>query len=129
MKMIFGLVFILLTSFFVSCTPKLNVAGTWRITNYEATPPGQKARSFHDIGTISFKKNGEGEKNISYAPEGKAMTDQSPFGWYRTGNWVGIESHGSDFSRTWIITDRKKHWQKWRSTDAKTGVQVMELRR
>ena len=109
----------------VSCSPKLT--GTWNIDKYETTKPGEQTVSMNNIGTMTFKKNGDGEKNISYTIFGRTRTDNSRFGWYSTGPYVGIESPGSDFSKTWIIITNKRKEQKWKSTDGANGVQILEL--
>lgn len=111
----------------ISCSPKLT--GTWNIARYETTEPGQQAVSLNNIGTITFRKNGEGEKNISYTIFGRQKTDNSKFGWHATGPYVGIESPNSEFSKTWIITTNKRKEQKWKSTDGANRVQVLELKK
>ena len=108
-----------------SCAPKL--VGKWNIDKYETTRPGEQAVSLNNIGTMTFKKNGDGEKNINYTIFGRTRTDNTPFGWHATGPYVGIESSNSDFSKTWIITTNKRKTQKWKSTDGANGVQVLEL--
>lgn len=111
---------------FTACSPRLT--GTWNIARYENKQPGQQALSMENIGTITFRKNGDGEKNINYSIFGKSTTDNSRFGWYSTGPYVGIESPGSDLSKTWIIITNKRREQKWKSTDG-GNVQILELKR
>ncbi|MFV0607306.1 MAG: hypothetical protein ACK5NK_15865 [Niabella sp.] len=108
-----------------SCAPK--ITGTWNIDKYETTIPGQEGIRLTNIGTMKFKKNGDGEKNITYTLFGRNKQDFSSFGWYSTGPYIGIESPGSDFSKTWIIITNKRKQQKWKSTDGANGVQVLEL--
>lgn len=108
-----------------SCAHKL--VGTWNIDRYETSAPGQQGVSLSNIGTMTFKKNGSGEKNIQYNIFGSRKIDNSPFGWHATGPYVGIESPNSQFSKTWIITTNKRKEQKWKSTDGANGVQILEL--
>lgn len=129
MKKIFSPIWLVVIAVFAlpSCSPKL--VGTWNIDRYETTEPGQKPASLSNIGTITFKKNGRGEKNINYTLFGKARRDNSDFGWHATGPYVGIESPNSEFSKTWIVTTNKKKKQNWKSTDGANRVQVLELRK
>ena len=117
--------FIFLLVAVISCSPK--ITGTWNIDRYETSGPGRQKLALEHIGTLKFMKNGEGEKNLRYNIFGTDKVDQSPFGWHLTGNWLGIESRESELSRTWIITERKKRSQKWKSTDASAGIQVIEI--
>lgn len=122
----FTIVFLIVFSF-SSCAPKL--VGTWNIARYETTEPGQQAVALSNIGTMTFRKNGDGEKNISYTIFGRNRTDDSRFGWHSTGPYVGIESPNSEFSKTWIIITNKRKEQKWKSTDGANRVQVLELKK
>lgn len=108
-----------------SCAPKLT--GAWKIDRYETTKPGGQTIAVNDIGSLTLKKDGSGEKNIQYNVSGVNKTDNTPFGWHATGPYLGIESPGSDFSRTWIIVTNKRKQQKWRSSDHVTGTQILEL--
>jgi len=119
------LVFPVVSISLFSCAPKL--FGTWNIDRYETTKPGEKAIVQNNIGTITFKKRGEGEKNINYNAWGRTKTDDSRFGWHSTGPYMGIESPGSDFSRTWLIITNKRKQQKWKTNSGLEGVQVIEL--
>lgn len=49
---------------FMSCSDR--IVGTWSIQKYETTTPEKQEVSLKNIGTMTFYKNGEGEKNISY---------------------------------------------------------------
>lgn len=108
-----------------SCAPKL--AGTWSIQKYETTAPGEQGVSLNNIGTITFNKNGNGEKNISYIIFGTTIEDKLPFSWSASENMVTIESEGSELSKTWIVVEGKKKSQHWRSTDGANKVQILEL--
>lgn len=110
---------------FTSCAPK--IVGTWNVVKYESTKPGEKTVVQNNIGTMTFKKNGEGEKNLNYVTMGKSKTDDHRFGWHSTGPYVGIESPSSDFSRTWVIITNTRKQQKWKTNDGPNGTQVIEL--
>lgn len=117
----------LLVALLASCAPKLT--GTWKVVSYETSEPGKPTVIVKDIGTMKFKKKGEGEKNIHYTALGKEHTDNSRFGWYATGPYLGIESPGSDFSKTWVMLVHKKKEQKWKTTDSSHKVQILELKK
>lgn len=110
-----------------SCAPKL--VGTWNVVRYENTEPGQPASVMTNIGTMTFRKNGDGEKNLSYDLFGRSRIDNTRFGWHSTGPYIGIESPGSEFSKTWIIVTNKRKEQKWKSTDGASRIQVLELKK
>ena len=125
MKKLFIAPSIAIVFMFTSCAHKL--VGTWNIDRYETTAPGRTGVALSNIGTMTFKRNGSGEKNVRYSVFGNHKIDDSPFGWHATGPYVGIESSNSDFSKTWIITTNKRKTQKWKSTDGANGVQILEL--
>lgn len=110
---------------FTSCAPR--IVGTWNIDKYETKTPGQQGVALKNIGTITFKKRGGGEKNIQYKIFGTSKKDNIPFGWSKASNFLTIESRGSDFSKTWIITEDKRKMQKLQSTDGSNRVQTIEL--
>ncbi len=128
MKNKYSIVVLILVSISLfSCSPKL--AGTWKIVKYEINEPGKPVLILKDIGTLKLKKNGEGEKNIRYTALGKEHSDNSKLGWYVTGPYIGIESPGSEFSKTWVMLVHKKKEQKWKTTDGTNKVQIMELKK
>lgn len=111
-----------------SCSHRL--VGTWTVLRYETTTPGQQGVALSNIGTIQFKNNGSGEKNLSYSVFGILKSDQIPFKWnWNDGKYVSIESSGSDFSKTWIIMTNKRKYQKWKSTDGTNTIQIIELKK
>lgn len=119
---------LLSTTIFTSCSHRL--VGTWNVQRYETTTPGQQGVSLSNIGTIRFKGNGSGEKNLNYIVLGINKKDKQPFKWNWTeGEYVSIDSQGSDFSKTWIIMTNKKKYQKWKSTDGTNNIQILELRK
>lgn len=123
--------FILLTGIFAllvilsSCSHRL--VGTWTLEKYARVSPGQQGVTLNNIGTMSFKKNGDGQKDIRYVVLGVTHEDNSPFTWSATDKYVTLESRGSDFSKTWIIITNKRKFQKWQSTDGSNNVQTIEL--
>ena len=111
-----------------SCSQR--IVGTWTVQRYETLTPGQPGVALSNIGTVEFKPNGTGEKNLSYTVLGITRNDQSPFKWnWSADKYVSINSDGSDFSKTWIIVQNKKKFQKWKSTDGTNAVQVIELKK
>lgn len=113
---------------FSSCSQR--ITGTWTIQRYETVTPGQTASSSSNIGTMRFKRNGTGEKNINYQMYGMQRRDTEPFKWTITdGQYISIDSRQSDFSKTWIIIENKRKFQKWKSTDGRNNIQTLELKK
>ncbi|MGN0001866.1 MAG: hypothetical protein ACI35V_00395 [Sphingobacterium composti] len=111
-----------------SCSQRL--VGTWTVQRYETTSPGQQGVALSNIGTLKFKSNGTGEKNLDYTVLGINRQDKLPFKWsWSDGEYVSIESDSSDFSKTWIIMTNKKKYQKWKSTDGANNIQIIELKK
>lgn len=111
---------------FTSCAPRL--AGTWTVQRYETVTPGQQGVTLSNIGTMTFNRDGSGEKSLNYAVLGTTVNDQTPFKWtWSNDSYVTIESAGSDFAKTWIIITNKKKFQKWKSTDGANNIQTLEI--
>jgi len=109
-----------------SCSPK--IVGTWNVDKYETSVGGKSDLSLSNIGTITFRRNGNGEKSLNYKVLGVQRDDNIPFKW----NWdnetfITIDSEGSEFSKTWIIIENKKKVQRWKSTDGSNLVQELTL--
>lgn len=114
--------------FLTACSSR--IVGTWTVQRYETTTPGQQGVALSNIGTMQFKNNGSGEKNLNYSVLGITRNDQIPFNWtWNDGKYISIESSGSEFSKTWIIMENKKKFQKWKSTDGTNNIQILELRK
>lgn len=114
--------------FLTACSSRM--VGTWTVQRYETTTPGQQGVALSNIGTMQFKNNGSGEKNLNYSVLGITRNDQIPFNWtWNDGKYISIESSGSEFSKTWIIMENKKKFQKWKSTDGSNNIQILELRK
>jgi len=111
-----------------SCSHRM--VGTWTVQRYETTTPGKQAVSLYNIGTMQFKENGKGEKNLNYTVLGITRDDKLPFQWsWSDGKYISIESQNSDISKTWILMENKKRFQKWKSTDGTNNVQIIELKK
>jgi hypothetical protein len=112
--------------FLASCSPKLT--GTWTVQRYESAAPGQNGIAVSNIGTMTFKRNGSGEKMLNFQALGVRKDDRLPFTWKKHApQYITIDGKGSDFSKTWIILENKRKFQKWTSTDGSNTVQVLEL--
>ena len=109
----------------MSCSK--HIVGTWNIQKYETTTAAKQGIALTNIGTMTFKKNGSGEKNISYTIFETKKEDKSSFKWTQSENYITIESDGSEFSKTWIVVKDENKFQKWQSTDGNNQVQVLEL--
>lgn len=109
----------------VSCSHKL--VGTWKVDKYETVSPGQQGVSLSNIGTMTFNGNNSGEKNLNYKVLGIERTDNLPFDWSATENYVSIKNGGAEFSKTWIILENKKNLQRWKSTNGGNQVQILQL--
>ncbi|MFS4415814.1 hypothetical protein [Maribacter sp. 2307ULW6-5] len=101
--------------------------GTWNVQKYDRTTAGEQGMTVMDIGTITFNRNGTGEKNLNYSLLGVTEKDSSPFTWTATEQQVTIDGENSDLSKTWIKMEDKNRYQKWKSTDGARTVQTLEL--
>lgn len=128
-RILFTIATLVITAVFLTaCSSR--IVGTWTVQRYETTTPGQQGVALSNIGTMQFKNNGSGEKNLNYSVLGITRNDQIPFNWtWNDGKYISIESSGSEFSKTWIIMENKKKFQKWKSTDGTNNIQILELRK
>jgi len=110
---------------FSSCSPRL--VGTWTVHKYENISPGEKGVSVQNVGSISFDRDGTGQKEMNYTVLGVEKDDSTPFEWSATENYITIKSEDSEISKTWIYLENKGKSQKWKSTDGKNQVQTLEL--
>ena len=111
-----------------SCSKR--IVGTWNVQRFETVTPGQQGVSLQNIGTVRFKGNGTGEKNLSFNALGKVQEDKTPFKWtWQEDKYVSINSEGSELAKTWIIIENKRSYQKWKSTDGANNIQVIELKK
>lgn len=117
--------FCLLLFLTASCSHRL--VGTWNVQKYEQKTPGVEGMLVNNIGTITFDKNGTGEKNLNYSLLGISAKDVTPFEWSATEQFVTIEGENSEIAKTWIYIENKGKFQKWQSTDGANNVQTLEL--
>lgn len=120
------IVLMLASTLFISCSNKL--IGTWTVDKYKVEVPGKQPVEQENIGTMKFRKKGEGAKDLNYKDFlGNNKKDNSVFGWHATGFYIGIESPASEFSQTWASFFNKKKQQKWKATDEKGVVRIIEM--
>lgn len=120
--------FVFAATALTSCSSRL--VGTWDVQRYETVTPGSQGVSLRNIGTIHFKGNGTGTKNLDYTVLGITRDDKAAFKWsWSEGKYVSITGDDSVFSKTWIIIENKKKYQKWKSTDGTNHIQILELRK
>lgn len=120
--------FLCLAISLTACSHRM--VGTWKVQRYETTTPGEQSVVLTNVGTMQFRGNGTGSKNLHYSVLGLQRNDLLPFRWtWDNGKYVSIESNGSDFAKTWIITSNKRKFQQWKSTDGNNNIQILELKK
>jgi len=114
---------------FSSCGHKL--VGTWQVEKYEVLTAEQSQVSLSNIGTMTFRGNGKGKKDLKFSVMGVEQTDDAEFQWSATEKLVTIKSdnQNSDFSKAWILVSNKRRYQKWEATDGAGKAQFIELRK
>ncbi|MDQ7917774.1 lipocalin family protein [Mesonia sp. MT50] len=116
-----------------SCSP--NIVNTWNIDKYEVVNNKGQNTSAQNIGSIEFKKNGKGTKNISYNVFQNDFIDESSFKYELNEGYIIIKNEDEDakdksaLNKTWIIVSDKKKNQVWKSTDGGKSVQIIVLSR
>ncbi len=124
--------FLLLLVFFASCSAERRfhrrLVGTWNIDRYEQQFTNGEQEAASNLGTITFRKNGSGIKNVTILTRGVRKPDDSDFSWKNTVDAVTIISRNSELAKTWIVMRNKRTSQQWKSTTQGT-VQTMELRK
>lgn len=125
MKKLFSIVIILAV---LSCSIERQIVGSWQITSFaESGADGSNANAVN-IGTITFDKNGTGSNDLSYQILGTNKTEQNNFTYSVGDESVTIKTgENSDIAKSWIVIESKTKMQKWKSTDGKGNVQVLEL--
>lgn len=122
--------FLLLALPFLLSSCATRPIGTWYVESFEIVNTGlsQNSTKVRDIGTFTFRRNGRGEKNISYSLMGMpAKVDNMAFTWTANRRFVTMEGGGSEFSRSWIRIRNRWRYQKWKTTDGGNQVKVLEL--
>ncbi|GAB2778482.1 hypothetical protein GCM10027275_22350 [Rhabdobacter roseus] len=112
----------------VACTAD-NLVGTWEVTAYEMNHPGQQGVRVEHIGTITFHKDQNGEKEIQYSVLERTFADSASFTWTKQEGYVTLLGPDSEFTKTWIVVEDKRNSQIWRSTDGSNTVQLLELKK
>ena len=110
-----------------SCAHRL--VGTWQVQKYEKKTPSEQGMSVSNIGTISFDRNGTGEKNLDYSLLGVSSKDVTPFEWSVTEKFVTVSGEESELTKTWIFIEDERDYQKWQSTDGANTIQTLELKK
>lgn len=116
-----------------SCSP--NIVNTWNIDTYEVVNDKGQNTSAQNIGSIEFKRNGKGTKNISYNVFQNDFMDESNFKYQLSEGYIVIKNEDKDakdksaLNKTWIIVSDKKKSQVWKSTDGGKSVQTLKLSR
>ena len=110
-----------------SCSPRL--VGTWTVQKYETMVPGQQGTSVSNVGTITFKKNYTGNKDIHYTVFGVQRDNTSSFTWSATKSYVTIHTTDSEFAKTWLLIKDDKNFQRWQATNGNNQIQTLELKR
>lgn len=117
---------------FASCSAEKRfhrrLVGTWNIEHYDQDFSNGEHESASNIGTLTFRKNGGGDKNLTVLTRGLKRPDNSDFSWKSTLEAVTIISNNSDLSKTWLVIKNKSTTQQWKSTNQGT-VQTMTLRK
>jgi hypothetical protein len=116
----------------VSCSAeqklKRRLTGDWTIASYTEQNLNGDDGTSENIGTMTFQKNGTGNKKVSGIPWRRNLSEGGSFRWQNSANTVTIFDQNSIFAKSWIITVNKKSKQEWKSTD-RGNVQTLQLRR
>ena len=124
--------FLFIASLLASCSAEKRfhrrLVGTWNIQNYEQRFPNGENEVATDLGTITFRKNGSGDNDISVLTRGVRKPDNSDFSWKNTIDEVTIISRNTYLAKSWIVVRNKKKEQTWKST-TQANVQTMQLKK
>lgn len=119
-------------SVLASCTAERRLhrrlVGNWNIERYEQRFSNGETETASNLGSISFRKNGGGDKELSILTRSLRQRDDSDFSWKNTADAVTIISNNSELAKTWLVMKNKRSFQQWKSTTQGT-VQTMELRK
>lgn len=126
MKNFFTLSLLVLTLGLTSCSKK--IVGEWQIAKYQTSKPNEQEITLNNIGTIHFKKDNTGDKNVNYTVFGLTKRDNLPFKWLETDEYLTLISEDSDFSKSWIIIEKDRKKIHLKSTTG-AEIQVLELRK
>jgi len=102
------------------------LVGTWKIDRYEQRFANGDNEVATELGTITFRRNGSGDNDISVLTRGVRQPDNSDFSWNNTEDQVTIISRNTYIAKSWIVMRNKRKEQVWKST-TQANVQTMEL--
>lgn len=126
-----SLPFLLLLLLLAGCSKGL--VHTWNIDKFEIIRENGQKTGSDNIGTITFNKNGSGDKNISYTIFENQYEDKAPFKWEKHEDYILLkttkDADSSRLSKAWIIIEDKSKKQIWKSTDGENNIQTLELSR
>ena len=125
MRIIHRILFMALSLMFASCTPV--IVGSWNVERYETNGFSSQSSVLNNIGTMSFNRNGYGQKQINYNIVGTAKKDTTDFTWKADKQYIELYSAGSAFSKIWILEKNKNKKQIWKSTDGAGQIQTLTL--
>ncbi len=115
-----------------ACSSKL--VHTWNIDKFEIIKENGQKTGSNNIGTITFNKNGSGNKDINYSIFGQKYTDKTPFIWeiHEKEGYILLKSTkeaNSKLAKAWIIVKNESKKQVWKSTDGHNTVMILVLSR
>ncbi len=110
-----------------ACSPR--IVGTWNVQKYETLTPGKQNTSVNNVGTIEFRKNNTGNRDIHYNVMGIARENTGAFTWTYTKTYLTIKSSDSEFAKIWLLVENKRNFQRLQATNGKNQIQTLELRR
>lgn len=126
-KLPFLLIFLVLTA----CSKRL--VHTWNIDKFEIIKGNGQKTGSDNIGTITFNKDGKGNKDISYTIFESDYSDKTPFKWEKHEDYILLKTTKSEDSsklaKAWIVIKDKSKTQVWKSTDGENRVQTLKLSR
>ena len=124
--------FFILAGLLASCSAEKRfhrrLTGTWNVVRYEQRFANGETQVSNDLGTITFKRNGSGENDISVLTRNVRQPDQGSFSWKNTIDEVTIISRNTYLAKSWIVVKNKRSNQVWKSTN-QANVQTMELQK
>ncbi len=124
------LIVVFMAFFFSSCAHKL--VGTWQVEKYETISNAEQNQvTVNNIGTMTFQSNGKGKKDLKFSVMGVEQVDDAEFEWSANDRVVNIKSNNqsSEFSKSWILVNNQRGYQKWQSTNGAGEAQFIELRK
>lgn len=106
---------------------------TWNIDIFEIIKDNGQKTGNKNIGTITFNKNGTGNKDIHYSIFEHEYEDKTSFKWESQDGYILIKptenNDRSKLNKVWIIVQDEAKKQVWKSTDGKHQVEILELSR